>query len=264
MPFTEYIPAPALRDYIDAYWVRETPLTNSPLQPVSRRVYADGCADIFANTGITTSYFNTTVSMQPGHLYLGGTMTAYGLVSSIPNSLFTGIRFRPGGFFALYRIPMEEAVDLVIEFPDQELLSILSSTDARGLTTDTIGLTTRLDKYFLTKPVRLKHDFVSIYQKVYRLKGQLSVEDLSRECHVSHRTMDRIFKQNVGINPKEFLRIVRFQEVLQRLQRSASGQAPEESLLRIAYELGYYDHAHLTNEFKKYSGINPSELLKDR
>jgi AraC-like DNA-binding protein len=37
---------------------------------------------------------------------------------------------------------------------------------------------------------------------------------------------------------------------------------PEESLLRIAFELGYYDHAHLTNEFKRYAGIRPSELSR--
>ena len=36
--------------------------------------------------------------------------------------------------------------------------------------------------------------------------------------------------------------------------------ATNESLLRMAYDLGYYDHAHLTNEFKKYAGILPSEL----
>jgi AraC-like DNA-binding protein len=57
---------------------------------------------------------------------------------------------------------------------------------------------------------------------------------------------------------------VRFQEVLKRLQQAGEGNGSlilsEESLFRIAVEFGYYDHAHLTNEFKKYSGILPSEL----
>jgi AraC-like DNA-binding protein len=257
MSFTEYIPAAPLRDYIDAYWVRVTPAITAAHVQVSRRIYADGCSDIFTNTSTYMAYFNATVSLSPGHLYLGGTMTAFGVVSSIPGSIFTGVRFRPGGFFALYRVPMEEALDLVIEFPDRELLSLMKDNAAQGFVSS-------LDVYFLAKPINLKHDFVSIYKKIYRLKGQLSVEDLSKDSHVSHRTIDRIFKQNVGTHPKEFIRIVRFQEVLKRLRTAASGQVPHESLLRIAYELGYYDHAHLTNEFKKYSGITPSEWGKEQ
>ena len=82
-----------------------------------------------------------------------------------------------------------------------------------------------------------------------------AVEALAQEAHVSNRTLERIFKENVGIPPKEFLRIVRFQEVLKRLRQT---DVSEESLLRVAFGLGYYDHAHLTNEFKKYAGILPS------
>jgi AraC-like DNA-binding protein len=100
------------------------------------------------------------------------------------------------------------------------------------------------------------------------------VEELSRNFHVGNRTMERIFKENVGIPPKEFIKIVRFQEVLRRLRQirppdvsnggmqDGSPGVSEESLLRIAFELGYYDHAHLTNEFKKYAGIRPSELSR--
>ncbi len=260
MSFTQYQPAGPLREYIDAYWVRVTPLGLSTAVanlPVSRRIYADGCSDIFVNMGAFAACYNSTVSIHPGRLYLGGTMTAYGVVSSMAGSVFVGIRFRPGGFFALYRIAMEEALDLVIEFPDPELLSLLGNHAAQEFAA-------QLDGHFLTKPVNLKHDFVSIYQKIYHLKGQVSVEGLSRDSHVSHRTMDRIFKQNVGTHPKEFIQIVRFQEVLKRLRSAASGQTPPESLLRIAYELGYYDHAHLTNEFKRYSGVTPSEWEKEQ
>ena len=80
--------------------------------------------------------------------------------------MFAGIRFRPGGFFALYRIAMEEALDLVVEFPDQELLSLLGNHAAQEFAA-------HLDEYFLAKRINLKHDFVSIYQKIYRSKGQL-------------------------------------------------------------------------------------------
>jgi AraC-like DNA-binding protein len=80
--------------------------------------------------------------------------------------------------------------------------------------------------------------------------------------------MRMVARTSLGISPKEFIKIARFQEVLRRLQQirpqsvlqDGPGDIPQESLLRIAFELGYYDHAHLTNEFKRYAGIRPSEL----
>ncbi|MES1250125.1 MAG: helix-turn-helix transcriptional regulator, partial [Chitinophaga rupis] len=186
-------------------------------------------------------------------LYLGGTMTAYGVVKSVAGGILTGIRFRPGGFYALYRMPMEAAVDRVLAFPEPELKSLMEKEE---------GLAARLDAYFGAKRINSRHGFAPIYKTVYLSRGQITVEELAESCHVSKRTLERIFKENVGIPPKEFIRVVRFQEVLTRLRQAGSRSTSEESLLRVAFELGYYDHAHLTNEFSKYAGILPSELSR--
>ncbi len=144
---------------------------------------------------------------------------------------------------------MEPAVDNLVEFIDPALSSSLETEE---------GIAEQLDTFFGAKTPIARPGFSDILDKVYASGGQLSVDALSGAGHVSKRTMERIFKENVGIPPKEFIRIVRFQEVLKRLRQA--GSVNEESLLRVAFDLGYYDHAHLTNEFKKYAGILPSEL----
>jgi AraC-like DNA-binding protein len=248
----EFLPAAPWREHIAAYWVRGT-----AAGPVGRRVYADGCADLICNAGTGTAYYNpmarqeVVIPLYPGVLYLGGTMTAYGVVRSESGCLFTGIRFRPGGFYALFGQTMEPAVDTVVEFSDEGLRMAMQSEE---------GLASRLDRWFEQRvlPARTgRYDFAFLRALVDDSGGQVSVETLAKEAHVSNRTLERIFKENVGIPPKEFLRIVRFQEVLKRLRQT---DVSEESLLRVAFGLGYYDHAHLTNEFKKYAGILPSEL----
>ena len=258
MPFTEYIPSGGLKDYIAAYWVRKTDRRE---KTSGRRVYADGCSDIIVNTGDSIAWFNPMahadliIPLHPGFMYLGGTMTAYGVMNSMAGCTLTGIRFRPGGFYALYGSPMEAVVDRVIEFPEKELLPLMEEEE---------GLAARLDTYFSAKKITGANDFASIYNVIHLSGEKLSVDELSRICHVSNRTMERIFKKNVGIPPKEFISIVRFQKVLKRLRQMGAHDVAqgvsEESLMRIAFELGYYDHAHLTNEFKKYAGILPSEL----
>jgi AraC-like DNA-binding protein len=192
------------------------------------------------------------IPLNPGQLYLGGTMTAYGVLKSEADCLLTGIRFWPGGFYALFPKTTQPAVDSVIEFRDEKLCKLLGDAENIGK---------RLDQWFAQRPTPkpAKYDFAFLRNRMYDSGGQVSVESLAAEMFVSNRTLERIFKQNVGIPPKEFLRIVRFREVLKRL-RNAAPAATKESLLQIAFELGYFDHAHLTNEFKKYSGILPSEL----
>jgi len=258
MSHIEYSPAADLQDHIDAYWVRKT---DRNARSPGRRVYADGCADIILSTGSSTAWFNPMaragdmIPFQPGCMYLGGTMTEYGVVTASAGCELTGIRFRPGGFYAFYGQPMAPAVDSLLPFSEPALQSLMTPEE---------GLASRLDAYFSAKK-NAPHHFSSIYKVIYLSKGQISVETLSRECHMSRRTMERVFKENVGIPPKEFIRIVRFQEVLRRLRQTDAREvraAPRESLLRIAFELGYHDHAHLTNEFKKYAGILPSELSR--
>jgi AraC-like DNA-binding protein len=60
----------------------------------------------------------------------------------------------------------------------------------------------------------------------------------------------------VGISPKEYINFVRYQFALQQIKQNNS----QKSLLDIAIETGFYDHSHLTNEIKKYSGLLPSQL----
>ncbi|KAA2242754.1 AraC family transcriptional regulator [Chitinophaga agrisoli] len=260
MSVTEFLPAPHWREHIAAYWVRKTAPDPGPS---GRRVYANGCADLICNAGKNTAWFypmarpQQAIPLYPGQLYLGGTMTAYGVVKSDADCLLTGIRFWPGGFYALFSQTMQPAVDSVIEFHQEELRMLMQRVEDLDIHLDqwlngqaALGVLQHTDKY----------NFALLRKRMYDSGGQASVETLAEEMHVSNRTLERIFKKNVGISPKEFLRIVRFQEVLRRLRSATDKNGSPESLLRIAYELGYYDHAHLTNEFKKYAGILPSEL----
>lgn len=264
MRVAEFLPGATWRPFIAAYWVQETE-PNTGLS--GRRIYADGCADLIYNAGDNIAYFypqahgQQVIPLHPGRLYLGGTMTAYGVLRSEAGCLLTGIRFWPGGFYALFAQSMQPTVDSLIEFPESALYALMRHTE---------NLDVRLDQWLAERsasgklPHTGKYDFAFLRKLMYDSGGLASVETLAKEMCVSIRTLERIFKKNVGIPAKEFLRIVRFQEVLKRL-RNRTGKnecavTSKESLLRIAFELGYYDHAHLTNEFKKYAGILPSEL----
>ncbi|HRN17406.1 MAG TPA: helix-turn-helix domain-containing protein [Xylanibacter oryzae] len=87
---------------------------------------------------------------------------------------------------------------------------------------------------------------------------QTSVTELSSIACLSNKQFERLFNYLVGINPKEYARIVRFQKALGQMQNYSG----ERSQAQIAHSSGYADQSHFIREFKKFSGHTPVSLLK--
>lgn len=82
------------------------------------------------------------------------------------------------------------------------------------------------------------------------------IELIARDLGVSARQLRRVFTSVVGLNPKTFARIARFQRAL---RGARAGSDPEWSTL--ATHAGYYDQSHLIADFRALAGATPSVLL---
>jgi AraC-like DNA-binding protein len=82
-----------------------------------------------------------------------------------------------------------------------------------------------------------------------------SVAELSEALHLSPRTLERAFRERLGLAPRVVRRLLRFQQAL-----AAMRAEPARSLAEIAIASGYADHAHLTREFRALMGRAPSEF----
>ncbi|MEC5181626.1 AraC family transcriptional regulator [Arthrobacter sp. CG_A4] len=80
------------------------------------------------------------------------------------------------------------------------------------------------------------------------------IEDVAARLFVSTRTLQRVAKKYIGLSPSTLIRRRRLQEAADR-----SRTDPATDLAAIAAELGYADHAHLTNDFRKFLGFTPSK-----
>jgi AraC-like DNA-binding protein len=86
--------------------------------------------------------------------------------------------------------------------------------------------------------------------------GAVAIGRLAREVGWSHRHLIARFKQQVGLGPKTAARLVRFDEVLRRLDE----RRPLDWGL-VAVEAGYADQAHLIRDFRQFTGTTPTEFL---
>lgn len=95
----------------------------------------------------------------------------------------------------------------------------------------------------------------AVVQEVARRAGCVRIEDLARHVNLSRRHLGRIMNERLGIAPKRFARITRFDRAVQ-LGRTQ----PMVPWGRVALDAGYADQAHMTREFAEIGGIRPSDL----
>jgi len=89
-------------------------------------------------------------------------------------------------------------------------------------------------------------------------KGLIPVDTLSDAACVSRKQFERIFLNYIGTSPKQFLKTIRFQASLHLKHYN-----PDISLTELAYSCGYFDQAHMINDFKTLSGITPGQYFKE-
>ncbi len=243
MIYTEFEPHPQLAPYIDAYWTAK----GDEQQPRKETILPDGCIDIILNAGDDFTTDQQGTSMKHEKFYLVGTMTRHKETVMHNKINLLGIRFKPGAFSAFYQFDsLHEITNQTIEF-DKKL-----APDIGKLLQKPVSC---LNQFLLDKLSKPKHLLFSIIADIQQYKGQIKVEALARRHFITIRQLERSFRQWLGTSPKEFINLVRYQHASQLLRQNHAGN----SLLGIAIACGYYDHAHLSNDIKKYSGVSPSE-----
>ena len=84
----------------------------------------------------------------------------------------------------------------------------------------------------------------------------LSIEQYAYKANMSVRNFGRRFTEQVGVSPKLYCRLLRFNNAV-----NAKLKQPQSIWTSIAYECGYYDQMHMIKDFKEFSNVNPSALF---
>jgi transcriptional regulator GlxA family with amidase domain len=92
---------------------------------------------------------------------------------------------------------------------------------------------------------------------MFERKGTARISDIANQTSLSLRQFERRFTSEIGIGPKLFARVARFQMVLDAKVRRRNA-----SWLTLAHEFGYHDQMHMIRDFYGLSGFSPSSLLE--
>jgi AraC-like DNA-binding protein len=194
--------------------------------------------------------------------WVSGERTKYIVIGAHRNQSMVGIRFRPGGAYPFFRFPISELSESVTEL-DLIWGSLVNEIRERLLSIESHEekLAT-LETFLLMQAHRSLESNRLISFAVHQLQHSpqfLAIRDLASTIGITQKHLISQFEKVVGLRPKSFARVCKFQKVVNMIERE-----DEIEWSAIAYDCGYYDQAHFIKEFQNFSGLNPSTYLTQR
>jgi AraC-like DNA-binding protein len=176
--------------------------------------------------------------------------------SRVPSHLIAA-RLRPEGAYALFGCPMNELSNDVI---DLDLISSRFSTlHARLLETasrhERFAQLEALVRERVATQVRVRPFIRWATAQIERTHGAVRILDLCRDLGVSRKHLNQWFHSQVGLAPKQYAGVARFQRLIACLTR-----APASDWSDLAQNCGFYDQAHLVHDCRAFAGMAPGAL----
>ena len=172
------------------------------------------------------------------------------------------VQFKKGRAFPFLIGPMQNLTNSVV---DAELVVNPKILNVREQLLEVLS---PIEKFRI-----LEKNLLKIYQKqlkenpfvdfavstIVASPNQCSIKNISDKVGYSQKHIIKLFREHVGVTPKQFLKIIRFQEAIQQIENQISVDWSQ-----IAFDCGFYDQSHFIDDFKGFSGFTPSEYMKQK
>ncbi len=254
MPHLICKPGPPLDRYVDVLWYWEGAPTAHHLE----RLMPDGAQNLVINL-----HQNVIRSYEPQNprrfrSLSGAVVTAaragFEVIDTDCQRRIAGAHFRPGGAYPFLGVPADALDEYDVD------VETLWTGDERYLREQMLeaphpGAALRVLERHLLARLRIGgHPVVPF--ALAALERAAPVAAVAERAGLSVRRFIHCFRREVGLTPKTYARVCRFQQVVRHLHRR-----DEVNWAELALECGYYDQAHFIHDFRRFSGFTPTAFL---
>jgi AraC-like DNA-binding protein len=246
MRYAEYTPAPRVAAIVERFWLLEGSATGS-----ADAIIPDGRVELIFHYGgpFWRHDAGGEAVKQPPSLLVGQMIEPVVLAPDGPAGV-AAIRLRPAASRTLLGFSLQDVsgrfVDLELIFPSvRRLLERLAEASSDG--ERVLALEEWLTGMAYRSPRRHIEGAVGT---ILQNGGRASIESLVATAGTSLRQLERQFREDVGLTPKTFSRIVRLQAALRRVRQGSP-------LTDVALACGFYDQAHMTRDFRELASMSP-------
>ncbi len=252
------VPHPELQPFIDTFWIFESDF-GVPTED-TRVIAPNGKAKFIYSylNGLSTieDYIQTDYK-EHDIFFIGIWDKPVTLTSKATATGTIGIELTPNGLHRFTRLPAFEIVNKIYSFTDiygvagRNLIEKLANTPA-------VDNKVAYIQEFLIDIIRLTNRSNPLIDcsvgLIKKSAGLITIRELQDKMGYSRRYIDMLFKEHVGISPKTYSGIVRFQSFYEHWANTEKEDFYSEDLYNF-----YYDQAHFIKEFNRYTGHSPKQ-----
>lgn len=259
MEYNVYEPSAELSKQVKTYWSLDAGADETNGR---ERIFPDGCIEIIFNHGDRFRKFDseTDSHIQP-LAFIHGQLKTYFELEPTGNVGIFSARLHPAGLQPFINFDVDSFTGATLTITDvwgEDGTKLEAKMLQCKNYQERIAL---LEKFLLEKRDNLKIDNAPVeycVDAIIESTGAISVDAVSENLGMSKRQLERRFTAAVGINPKLFARITRFQNVLQLIENKEF-----KNFTTTAYDGGFYDQAHFIKDFKDFTGLNPKQYFDE-
>jgi len=270
--YREFLPCEALRAHVYAIFsFAPAHVCSTPDRPLLREVafqeatfcspqFADGHVSMVFELGRTCDADGRWAGDSLGLCgTVNGPMSGVGRTEGSDRPEMIGICFRPAAVMPFLRIAISELTDRTVMVED------LWGTPGSRVAGELCGLgeedriahveSALLARLGIGRPRTGTVDVAGLAAHVIQRRGRVTVDSLAHAAGVSRQHLTREFRTHVGIGPKLYIRLARFQSGL-----VYAGCRGKVAWADAAVEMGYADQSHMIAEFRQFSALTPAAL----
>jgi AraC-like DNA-binding protein len=251
MMYNVFSPHPALRQHVRYFWTYD-------MATDRKQITIESFGDRFPRLIYQDIQNYAPIVPQGGSplpaTYLSGidTRTSRYIVGG--RYRHVGVSFYPHALHELFGIDADEVTNELPDLRDFYGTRLQYELDAAKSAAGRIEL---LTDFLLKRLPNRPRVNPLIYQCVFDLQDitDFTVEHVRKDHRISARHLQRIFRTTLGVSPKMYLKLSRFEKAVHYLCKSGT------DVMDVAYGLRYADHSHFIREFKEFSGYTPGQFI---
>lgn len=255
MEYQKILPPPQLRNHVRYFWTLESHAAE--ITPKTFKTFADGSPGLIYQQSDKGCFYQEEKKLPPVFLY--GQTTKHTNIYSPVTFRTVGVYFYPHALQSVFGLNASELTDTCLDLDalareERAPLSEQRLVDSGSFGTQLDLLTNyiqhQISKYDKPGASILPHAIARIAES----KGNIPLKTLLQELQLTERSFERKFQQGVGMSPKLFARICRFQASLSQLRNNTFNKLSD-----IAFENEYADQSHFIRAFKEFTGFTPNK-----
>jgi AraC-like DNA-binding protein len=246
------LPNPLLRSFVKEYWLLN--LSHGSGVPMRMSPVPEQCLYFYPKNQPQPIDINGNLLQVYDNVMMGQAVNGHVQLIIPDGYCMFKILFQHGGMNRLFGVPMSFLTNTYEETSAVLGASAALLRDQIGSTIEFTEMALHTDAFLLKQLSKTKNELLPIDFVINQNQLHLrSIDSLASDACLSSRQFERKFLERIGVSPKMYQRIIRFNQAMKLKNAN-----PNTKWIDITYACGYYDQMHLLRDFKLFTGSVPT------